>query len=122
MERKAACAVITRFGRELNDEGCKACARMVSNSYPQYADTESGVILLSGSELNDLENMLGLMEKDPCMFLVLSTEEGLRLLPSGPDNTKDYIPVFEEAIEEKTFTKTWNLLAAFVKEMEAART
>lgn len=114
--KSLTCVVVTRFGHGLNDEGCQACIRMIGNSYPEYAAGKE-ILLLSDPELNNLENMSGLIQKDQDMFLILLTETGLRLLPSGPDHLKDYIPVFEEAVRERTFTKTWDLLDAFIKAM-----
>lgn len=114
--KSLTCAVITRFGQGLNDEGCQACIRMISNSYPEYA-ADKEILLLSGPELNNLENMTELIQKNQDMFLVLSADTGLRLLPSGPEHLKDYIPVFEEAVRERTFVKTWDLLDAFIKAM-----
>lgn len=115
--KRRSCAVITRFGRELTDEGYKACTRMIGNSYPEQNNGE-GILFFTGAELNSMENMVKLMETNPGMYLVLSMEDGLRLLPSGEGNMEGYVSVFEEAIKEKTFNTSWELLDAFLKEME----
>lgn len=109
--------MVTRFGRELTDEGYRACTRMIDNSYPEQKDG-NGILFLVGAELNSLKNMAGLMTKTPDIYLILSTEDGLRLLPSGEGNMEGYVSIFEEAIKEKTFHTSWELLDAFLKEME----
>ena len=58
------------------------------------------------------------MKKTPDLYLVLALEKGLRLLPSGKGTMEDYASVFEEAVNEKTFCTSWELLSAFLKEME----
>ena len=115
-KKKRICAVITRFGRELTNEGYAACTRMIDNSYPEGKG--NGILFLAGGELNDLGNMISLMKKTPDLYLVMALEKGLRLLPSGKGTMEDYASVFEEAVNEKTFCTSWELLSAFLKEME----
>lgn len=119
MDKKATCALVTKLGYGLNAAGCAACVRMIKNSYPEQKDLNTdGILVFSGSELNVPENMLDLMKKNPDMYLILSVNDELRLLPSGPDNLKDYIPVFEEVIKEKTYGSSWELLNAFAQAMD----
>lgn len=118
------CVVLTSSGISMTDEGYKGCIQMMNDCYPEGKNEHN--LFLAGKDMNDIAKLSGIMKKRPYLYLVISQNEGtsdeaLRLIPSGPDFTPDLAEVADEAVENGTFQSSWELFDAFLKAIEESK-
>lgn len=115
------CVVLTSVGVSVNNDGYKGCIQMLNDCFPEGKNEHT--LFLTGKDMNDIARLSGVMKKRPDLYLVISQnegtpDEGLRLIPSGPDFTPDLAAVADEAVEKGTFQSSWELFTAFLETIE----
>lgn len=89
------CVVLTSFGISMTDEGYKGCIQIMNDCYPEGKNEHN--LLFIGKDMNDIARLSGIMKKRLDLYLVIlqnegTSDEGLRLILSGPDFTALFQP------------------------------